>query len=76
MPYVFISMLDRGLKKKRAAVKGVTEALVKAYAIPPEWVHVVITDITEDQIAVGGALLSDKEKKHALTAKKRKKAKR
>jgi 4-oxalocrotonate tautomerase family enzyme len=66
-------MLDRGPKKKRAAVKAVTEALAKVYNIPSRWVHVIIREITEEQIAVAGDLLCDFENKRAKRKKAEKK---
>jgi len=71
MPYVHLTMLDRGPEKKRAAVKAVTGALAAACEVPPDWVHVIVTEINSDQCAVGGRLLADMKKRRAHVRSKR-----
>ena len=63
MPYVHIHMLKRGLAAKKAVSRAVTSALVKSLKIPADYVHVIFHEMTEQDNAIAGELLSDRKKK-------------
>lgn len=63
MPYVHIHLLKRGLKAKKIVSKEVTAALVKSLKIPPDFVHVVFHEMTEEDNAIAGELLCSRGKK-------------
>jgi len=71
MPYVRIDILKRDIKKKRELARAVTGAIVRALGTQPEKVHLVIHEMKRDQLAVGGVLNADLERKKGK-AKKRK----
>jgi 4-oxalocrotonate tautomerase len=64
MPHITISgpkIIDLGIK--RVLVKEITDALEKAYKLPPDAYVIVIEENPQENVAVGGQLLIDKIKK-------------
>jgi 4-oxalocrotonate tautomerase len=50
------------VKTKRELVKGITDALEKAYKIPREAYVVLIKENSPENVGVGGKLILDKDK--------------
>ena len=59
MPIVHFFGLGRSVKKRRALVEGLTEAVAEAYEIPKEIVTVYVFDAPEDTVAHAGRLYRD-----------------
>jgi 4-oxalocrotonate tautomerase len=51
----------KDMDKKRALVQELTEAAVKAYALPKEAIIVVIKENPPENVSVGGKLIVDRE---------------
>jgi len=49
------------IAKKRALVKEVTDAAVKAYALPRQVIVVLIKENKAENVGVGGTLISDRQ---------------
>jgi len=63
MPWVRIDLsTGRSEEQKRKTAKAVTDALVEFCGCSPESVSIVFSDVTSDNWAFGGALLSDAQK--------------
>ncbi|KIC17334.1 2-hydroxymuconate tautomerase [Leisingera sp. ANG-Vp] len=61
MPIIRVEMFTgRSEDQKRAIVRDLTDAFVKAAGGNPESVHVVITDVDKSNWGSGGQLCSDK----------------
>jgi 4-oxalocrotonate tautomerase len=59
MPIVQISMIvGRTPEKKEQLIKKVTDAIVEALQIPKERVHIVLNEVTKENIGRGGVPLS------------------
>jgi 4-oxalocrotonate tautomerase len=50
----------KDLDKKRALVKEMTDAAVKAYALPKEAIVVLIKENSPENVGVGGQLVADR----------------
>ncbi len=48
---------------KRALIKEVTEAAIKAYKLPAQTIVAVIKENLPENVGVGGQLISDREAK-------------
>lgn len=60
MPRVIIEAVEgRSADQKRALVKGITDAVVSAYAVEPKAVTIVINDVPRGNFAKSGKLYSD-----------------
>ena len=60
MPDVQIQMFTgRTLDQKRDMVKKVTDAICDAIKCPPEVVHISITEISKENVAKAGKLMSE-----------------
>ncbi len=63
MPTVVIIVREgKTLDQKRAAAKGVTNALVEAFGVPPDAVSIQMIDQKAENIARGGILMPDRPK--------------
>jgi 4-oxalocrotonate tautomerase len=63
MPTVMIIVREgKTLDQKRAAAKGVTNALVEAFGVTAEQVGIQMIDQKAENIALGGILLPDRQK--------------
>jgi 4-oxalocrotonate tautomerase len=61
MPVVSIKIAKgRSVEQKRSLVKSVTDAVVAAIMVKPEWVTVVIEEYERENWATGGELHIDK----------------
>ncbi|MQA08941.1 MAG: 4-oxalocrotonate tautomerase [Pseudonocardiaceae bacterium] len=61
MPRIVVQAYEgRTLDQKRHLVRGITDAVVDAYAVSPETVTVVIEEIRDDHTAKAGVLRSDR----------------
>ncbi len=61
MPVVNIKIVKgRSVEKKRDLVKAVTDAVVQALEVKPEWVTVIIEEHGREDWATGGELHIDK----------------
>ena len=61
MPIVSIKLAKgRSIEQKRKLVKAVTDAVVSALEVKPEWVSVLIEEFDRQNWATGGELHSDK----------------
>lgn len=60
MPHVNIKFLEgRTLEQKRALVEKVTDALVETINCKREAVHIILEEITTENIATAGKLYCD-----------------
>lgn len=63
MPIVQIHLMaGRSDEKKRALVKAVTEAVCATVDAPPEKVRIILSEMAENDYAVGGVLVKDSKK--------------
>ncbi|WP_137113792.1 tautomerase family protein [Mesorhizobium sp. GR13] len=61
MPVINIQMFHgRTLAQKRAIAKSVTQSFVEAAGGNPQSVHVIFTEVSQDDWAVAGDLCSDR----------------
>jgi 4-oxalocrotonate tautomerase len=61
MPLVTISIREgKTVEEKRALVKAVTDAIVRAVGVKPESVSIVLYDLPATNFAREGILLSDR----------------
>lgn len=61
MPMIRVEMFaGRNAEQKRALVKELTEAFVRAAGGTPESVQIVLTDVDKENWASAGILYSDK----------------
>jgi len=59
MPIVQISLVQgRTPERKEQLIKKVTDAIVEALQIPKERVHIVLNEVTKENIGRGGVPLS------------------
>lgn len=64
MPWVRIDLTaGRSTEQKQKAARAITEALVEFCNCTPETVSIVFNDVSTDNWAFGGTLLSEKAKK-------------
>ena len=63
MPDIQIHLFKRTLAQKRALARAVTDAVTQTLKIPAKRVNIILTDMREDDRAIGGTLISDLEKK-------------
>ena len=61
MPVIYVYGFERPVEKKRQIVKGITDATCDAYDVSPETVTVYIFDVSRENAAHGGVLVSDTE---------------
>ena len=61
MPTVIICQSPRPPALRTAAIAAVTKALVEAYGLRPEQVHVYFHEVTDDRWGRGGVLASEPE---------------
>lgn len=61
MPVIKIEMFPgRTLEQKRAIAKAVTDSFVEAANATPQSVHILFSEIAQDDWAVAGQLCSDR----------------
>ena len=48
------------IEQKRALVKDITEAVVKDFEVPATAVYIDIVDLSKENLAVGGTLITDR----------------
>ncbi|AKU17153.1 4-oxalocrotonate tautomerase DmpI [Luteipulveratus mongoliensis] len=60
MPIVTVLQGPRDIEKKRALVKGVTEAFVDSLGVPPESVQVWIQETPPENWGAAGTLTADR----------------
>jgi 4-oxalocrotonate tautomerase len=59
MPIVQISMIQgRTKEKKEELIKKVTDAIVEALQIPPDRVHIILSEVPRENLGHGGVPLS------------------
>ena len=64
MPEVIIYAVEgRTLEQKRGLVKDITDAFVKHFKSPPEYVAIQIVECTEENKAKGGELFCESERR-------------
>ncbi|MBI0095609.1 4-oxalocrotonate tautomerase [Gilliamella apicola] len=62
MPNVIIDFLEgRTVEQKREMAKRVTAAIAETLDCPPEVIQIIMHEISKDQVAYAGVLLSDKD---------------
>jgi len=60
MPTIFVYPSEgRSIDEKRDLVKGVTEAVCKSFAVPPEAVRILIREVKKEDYARAGKLSID-----------------
>ena len=59
MPIVYLYAFKRPVARKRKVVKGLTDAVAKAYGVPKEIVTVYLFDVPRENAAHFGVLASD-----------------
>ena len=63
MPSIHVEMFEgRTQEQKKALVKELTEATVRALGCSPEAVDIVLTDVKRSDWATGGVLWSERSK--------------
>lgn len=63
MPWIRIDLSEgRSVEQKQKTAKAVTDALVEHCGCTPESVSIVFNDVSSDNWAFGGALLSQRAK--------------
>lgn len=61
MPMIRVEMIEgRTVEQKRNLAKALTDGFIETCGGKPESIHVVIEDVSADDWAVAGELLSDK----------------
>ena len=60
MPTVMIYQSPRSTEVRASAMAAVTDALVGAYGLRPEQIHVYFHEVPADRWARGGVLASDR----------------
>ncbi len=61
MPSVSVRAVGvKTLEQKRGLVKDITEAVVKNFGVKPEAVTVDITEVSRENLGVGGKLFIDR----------------
>jgi 4-oxalocrotonate tautomerase family enzyme len=61
VPTVMIYQSPRTPELRASAISGVTDALVDAYGLRPEQIHVYFHEVPDDQWGRGGVLASERE---------------
>ena len=61
MPTVMIYQSPRPPSLRAAAIAAVTDALVEAYGLRPEQIHVYFHEVPDDRWGRGGVLASEPE---------------
>jgi 4-oxalocrotonate tautomerase family enzyme len=61
MPTVMIYQSPRTHELRAAAMTAVTDALVAAYGLPPERIHVYFHEVPDDRWGRGGVLASESD---------------
>ena len=63
MPFVSVKMLrGRSAQQKKELVKAMTDAMVEICGAPAEGTMVVIEEFESDQWAVGGTMVSERQR--------------
>lgn len=63
MPWIRVDLSDgRSPEQKKKAAEAITKAMVDFCNCKPETVSIVFNDVTGDNWAIGGRLLSDPQK--------------
>jgi len=60
MPIVTVEQSPRDVEQKRRLVAGITQAVVDAYAVPPDHVQVFIHEVGHENWAKAGKLAVDR----------------
>jgi 4-oxalocrotonate tautomerase len=61
MPIIEMHLLaGRSVEKKRKAVAAVTAALVESLEVRPEQVRILITEHNDEQFAIGGQMVGER----------------
>ena len=61
MPVVQVHLIQgRSVEQKRTLVKKITEAVCESVNVPPESVHVILTDMKREDYADAGVLHLDR----------------
>lgn len=64
MPWIRVDLSEgRSVEQKQSAAKAITDALVEFCSCTPESVSIVFNDVSSDNWAFGGMLLSQNAKK-------------
>jgi 4-oxalocrotonate tautomerase len=64
MPEIYVYAVEgRTIEQKRQLTKEITEAVVRNFAVPPEYVVVQIVEAPRSAKARGGVLFSDQSPK-------------
>jgi 4-oxalocrotonate tautomerase len=59
MPFVQITMVEgRTAEMKGELIKKVTDAIIEAIHVPRDRVHVILSEVSKDNIGDGGVQLS------------------
>lgn len=71
MPVIKIEMFPgRTLDQKRAIAKAVTDSFVESAKATPQSVHIIFSEVAQDDWAVAGELCSDRAATAAQAEKK------
>lgn len=55
MPIIQINLLEgRSVEQKRAAVEGITAAVVKSFGVRPDQVRIMINEMPSEHFAIAG----------------------
>ncbi len=61
MPIIQVHLLEgRSPEQKRAFVRRVTESACETLQVRPEQVRIILSEMSRDEYAIGGELLSDR----------------
>ncbi|MBE3588239.1 MAG: tautomerase family protein [Thermoanaerobacteraceae bacterium] len=60
MPAVTITMRTRSIESRKRIAKRITEVIAEEADVDPEWITIQFVETSEDRIARGGVLLSER----------------
>ena len=71
MPFLNIQLMKgRTIEQKRQLVATVTKAVCESIDTKPEKVRIVLSEMSSEDCAVAGVLISDKDESHCKYGKK------
>lgn len=63
MPLITISGPVAQIERKRKLAEGLTRVAAEAYGLPPDTIIVIIQENPQENVARGGVLLVDRQRK-------------
>lgn len=63
MPMITVSGPVSDVERKRKLAEGLTRVAAEAYGLPPDTIIVIIQENPQENVARGGVLLADRQRK-------------